>query len=393
MRLPLIDGFRGFFLFFMMITHAQGVLFAPWGVYNHHYFGWVEDAQGFVFLSGLVVAMVYGRRMIREGEGAMRAAIMARIGLIWRHHAGLVILFLAAALTLPIAGLSSDLLAEQAAAPVALTLASLLLVSGTPHMGILPMYVWLMLATPAILRAFRNGQAPVVAALSASLWFLAQTALPDQAELPVEAALAQAGAPINIGIYFNVFGWQVLFVAGLWFGWQVANRGLDLGWLKTPVAAQVFRVMVVLWLLLGVFDVLFYTGAMPQAYNAWVFPTIDRGNLDTVYLVAAANALYLLGWLVIAGPEAGPVARHVSAALTRVMTLPPLVLMGRHSLTVFCAHVVLVYALSVVMQGVDPQSVPDLWRNLGLYAMTLPLIAVAWIRERSLRPASRVTPA
>jgi hypothetical protein len=392
MRLPLIDGFRGFFLLFMMVTHAQGVLFAPWVVFNHHHFGWVEDAQGFVFLSGLVVAMVYGRRMLQQGEGAMRTAILSRVALIWRHHAGLVLLFLAAALALPRLGLGTDLLAEQMAEPLAFTLASLGLVTGTPHMGILPMYVWLMLATPLILRAFRNGQAAVVAALSATLWFLAQTALPDQAELPIEAVLAQAGSPINIGLYFNVLAWQVLYVTGLWFGWQVADRRLDLSWLRTPVAAQVFRVMLVLWVLLGAFDVLFYTRAMPDDYDNWVFPTIDRGNLDTVYLVAAANALYLVAWLVIAGPIAGPVARAVSAGLVRVVTLPPLVHLGRHSLTVFCTHVVLVYSLSVVMQGVDPQSIPDLWRNLALYAMTLPLFAVAWLRERGLR-APQVKPA
>ena len=62
MRLAILDGFRGFFLLFMMIAHANAYLGAPLGKFNHHYFGWVEDAQGFVFISGLVVALVYARR-------------------------------------------------------------------------------------------------------------------------------------------------------------------------------------------------------------------------------------------------------------------------------------------------------------------------------------------
>ncbi len=388
MRLEIVDGFRGFFLFFMMVTHVQGLVHAPWGVFNHHHFGWVEDAQGFVFLSGLVVGMVYGRRLIGRGEAAMAAAIRARVGLIWRHHAALVLMALAMLAVLPALGLWSDYLRPMAEHPLVFAAASLALLTGTIHMGILPMYIWFMLATPWVLRAFRAGHAATVAAVSATLWFLAQTSLPDQLQLPLEAALAAAGAPINIGIYFNVLAWQVLFLAGLWFGWLSAAGRLDLSWLKTPEAGRVFAVMVALWLILGVFDVLAYTRVMPDRYNDWVFSRIDRGNLEMLYLVAAANALYLAAWLVIAAPvSGGRLARAVSRGLGWAMTRGPLVLLGRHSLAVFSAHVVLVYALSVALWGVEVQEIPEGWRNLILYASTLPLFAVAWIGERGWRRA------
>lgn len=39
MRILIIDGFRGFFLFFMMIVHANMLLKAVAGKLNHHYFG------------------------------------------------------------------------------------------------------------------------------------------------------------------------------------------------------------------------------------------------------------------------------------------------------------------------------------------------------------------
>ncbi|MGL6043624.1 MAG: OpgC domain-containing protein, partial [Sandaracinobacteroides sp.] len=67
MRYPLLDGFRGFFLLFMTIIHANEILDTVAGKLNHHYFGWVEDAQGFVFISGFVVALVYGRALDRKG--------------------------------------------------------------------------------------------------------------------------------------------------------------------------------------------------------------------------------------------------------------------------------------------------------------------------------------
>ncbi|MEO1294186.1 MAG: OpgC domain-containing protein, partial [Pseudomonadota bacterium] len=55
MRLPIIDGFRGFFLLFMMVIHTNDEVNSIIGKLNHHYFGWVENAQGFTFISGLVV--------------------------------------------------------------------------------------------------------------------------------------------------------------------------------------------------------------------------------------------------------------------------------------------------------------------------------------------------
>ena len=142
MRLAILDGFRGFFLLFMMIAHANAYLDAPLGRVNHHYFGWVEDAQGFVFISGLVVALVYARRLLRKGEAAMREGIGARIRKIYTYHAALILVFLAWALLLPLVGIEAEILAQQAEEPFLFTLASLFLVTGTLHMGILPMYIF-----------------------------------------------------------------------------------------------------------------------------------------------------------------------------------------------------------------------------------------------------------
>lgn len=64
-RLTVIDGFRGFFLLFMGVFHFNTVLDTVLGKVNHHNVGWVEDAQGFVFISGLVVGLVYGRKHLR----------------------------------------------------------------------------------------------------------------------------------------------------------------------------------------------------------------------------------------------------------------------------------------------------------------------------------------
>ena len=56
-RFDLIDGMRGYFLVFMLINHlvfARGFWLVE---INHRQFAFVEDAQGFVFLSGLLIGI------------------------------------------------------------------------------------------------------------------------------------------------------------------------------------------------------------------------------------------------------------------------------------------------------------------------------------------------
>ncbi|MBA3326144.1 MAG: OpgC domain-containing protein [Rhodobacteraceae bacterium] len=50
------------------------------GKIHQQFFGWVEDAQRFVFISGLVVGLVYGRQYLRTPSvAAMFGPIMARV--------------------------------------------------------------------------------------------------------------------------------------------------------------------------------------------------------------------------------------------------------------------------------------------------------------------------
>lgn len=58
----------------------------------------MEDAQGFVFISGLVVALVYGRIGMQRGEAAMSEGVHKRIRTIYAHQAGLVLILFASAL-------------------------------------------------------------------------------------------------------------------------------------------------------------------------------------------------------------------------------------------------------------------------------------------------------
>ena len=79
-RVGLIDGLRDIFLVFMFITHLNAVLTG--GVvlrwFSHAQLGFVQDAQGFIFVSGLMVGMVYGPRMLKLGFAAVASALWRR---------------------------------------------------------------------------------------------------------------------------------------------------------------------------------------------------------------------------------------------------------------------------------------------------------------------------
>ena len=382
MRLKILDGFRGYFLLFMMVAHVAGTLGAPIGALSHHSIGWVEDAQGFVFVSGLVVGLVYGKRLIRKGYEAVTGGVFARIGKIYRYQAMMILGFLfATLLSAALTGMVPGALRSYADEPVVFTLLSLLLIGSSMHMGILPMYIFYLLATPVILTLFARGRALMVGVTSVLLWLVAQTGTFDMLQFPLERLLAEAGHETNIGIYFDVFAWQVLYVAGLYLGWLGATERLDLSLLRRPEMRGTAAVAFAGFLALMAFDF--------AVRGQWFGPDYvlnvgdERAVLSPLYVIAFAIDLFLIAWLLVAGPESGNRLIAIAAGgLAWLMTRPWLMLLGRHSLEVFVTHIVTVYAVAIWAEGRD---IPISVANSLVLISLLPLFAVAWLREESAR--------
>ncbi len=396
MRLTLLDGFRGFFLLFMMVAHVNGSFHAILGDYNHHMLGWVEDAQGFVFISGFVVGLVYTKILDRKGPGGMGSAVFKRIRTIYTYQAVMILAFAATALGLAAFNMEPNILGQYVDDPAVFTIASLMLVTGSLHMGILALYIWLMLLTPLALLAFHKGWAKWWAVASVAAWLLAQSGLPDAAQIPVESALKDAGHGINIGIYFNVFGWQTLYFLGLFLGFLFARDALDTSKLRDPRLRPIFWLAVAGVVAFAIFDRAMSLGWIEKDLRSTLWREIDRGNMHIVYLANFLLDLFVISWLLVAGPESG---NRVLAALGRgiawFFTRRPLVFLGQHSLQVFSAHVVMTYIIMWVMTGRD---LPALWDNVFLLLSVGSLYVVAWghelwTRQSAPRPNSNsVTP-
>lgn len=382
MRYQILDGFRGFFLVFMTIVHVNLPLDSIIAKLNHHYVGWVEDAQGFVFISGIVVGLAYGGMLHKRSASAMRVAIWRRVGTIYLHQASLIALFVVTALFLVAKDYDPGYTALYANEPFLFTFFSLLLVTGSVNMGILPMYIVFLIATPAILVLMRNGHFPAVIIGSIALWLVAQVGLVDLVNQWAEEVAAGAGRPVPFGIFFNIFGWQLIYVSGLACGWLLVKGALDLRFLQAPQYSAACGVAAVAIIGLAVFDRVIGWELISSDYSRAFLARKYREDFGPIYLVAFMLDVFVITWLLVAGPLSRWTLIRMAADLARrVFTHPALRLVGRHSLTLFSYHIVLTY---VVRLAVGPGPVSQATGAVVLLASAASLFAVALIIERRI---------
>jgi hypothetical protein len=361
----------------MMIIHADAYLKTVVGKLNHPYFGWVEDAQGFVFMSGPVVGLGYGGRYIRHGYDGMSSAIWKRIRTIYSHQLFLIALFLVAALITCSFAVTPKVIDAYLREPIILPLLSAILVTGSMHMGILPMYIVFLAATPFAFRLLKQERYLTYVAVIALLWMVAQSRLPDLIVLGLENEIASAGHKLNLGIFFNVFGWQVLFFAGLAIGYLMAAKKFDPQILWSPDGYTAFLVCIGVFLFLGIYDRIIFDFWFGNAFSQLILGEADRGNFSFIYLIAFAADLYIVAWLLGPGVTAPQkLWRVLAQTLVKLMTLRPLVFLGQHSLHVFTAHIVLIYILAAVFQNGPPSAI---MANIMVLLSPAPLFLVAWL--------------
>ncbi|PZX16017.1 hypothetical protein LX81_02289 [Palleronia aestuarii] len=380
-RLYIIDGFRGFFLLFMGIVHFNGILGTTIGRYNHHVVGWVEDAQGFVFISGMVVGLVYGKKFLRSDDPSTATrAIWARIRTIYSHHAGLIFIFLASALLLGAA--VPNVLAPYAREPIVFTMTSLVFTSSSMHMGILPMYIGFMVFVPLAFRWLHEGKDPAFWALVGVCWLAAQTALAGFLMNLAQNGLRVAGVPVTFGIYFNLLGWQVLFFVGLFFGFRMAQGRLDLSVLSAPGYRLAFLIAGTGIILLAIYKLSLGNGVFPADFftRDLVRNLNERSTLSTIYVAAFALDAFVIVWLLNAGvTDRAAWVRGLSGAIRWLFSRPALVFLGQHSLHVFSFHLLVFYAMGILVEHTD---MTEFVRSLVLVAATASLWLAAWAHAR-----------
>lgn len=355
-----IDALRGLMLVLMTLTHLPTRLSTPLS----QPFGFVSAAEGFVLLSAFVAAKVYTGKQLRAGDEALRQGFHARALKIWLVQAALLcVLFTLIALlgVLNHQPAVTDLLDFYLQRPLVAFAAGLMLIYNPPLLDILPMYILFMLVSPLLLLAGgRRGWLGVLAA-SAALWAAAQR---DVGTHLYEAAARWARLPVparETGA-FELLGWQFLWVLGLWMGARAARGEAVVPALGRGVirAAWVVALVGLVWRH-GAGQVPF--PAVPEtggALAATVNAAFDKWHLGPLRLLNLAA-------LVVLVLHHGP---RLAARLRRLRTLE---LLGRASLPVFVAHLLLVL-LALAFFGAAHGG-RSWWVDAGMLAVSF---AVLW---------------
>jgi hypothetical protein len=321
-----IDALRGLMLVLMTFTHLPTRFASPLG----QPLGFVSSAEGFVFLSAFMCGWVYSERAKRDGFSRMRRALWQRAGALYTWHIALLVFLLTV-----IAGIArahgqsaiTDLISFFSKDPATALTAGLVLLYNPPLLDILPMYVLFLLLSPLLLEhGSRDGWGALLG-LSAATWLLAQH---DGGRDIYEWFSGLAGWPVpydQTGA-FAFLAWQLLWVAGLRAG-ALHVQAADAGETATPWSRPV------LWT----------ATALAIAFFAWrhvtgQIPFGDHGSLNALFDKWHLGPMRLLNFAVLA-----ILVVHGRRLVVALAEHSSIATMGRASLTVFSAHLVLCLVL------------------------------------------------
>lgn len=331
-----LDMFRGLALVMIFINHVPGTVYEN---YTSRNFGFSDAAEAFVFMSGLAAGLAYCNHFRSGFSWAGVARVWARVRQLYLVHLAMTVLtlavFAAGALWF---GAPKMLVTNNVMALFQQPLGVMIGIPAMTHqlgyLNILPLYIVLLLLTPALLWA----------GLRRPLWVLAGSVL-------VWAAAGQfrlnfPSYPAPGGWFLGPLSWQILFVIGL-----LSGAAMKVGQSFVPFnkvlfgSAVVFLVGVLLWARIpalgeaGRAGLGVLSGAGLPFYVTW----FDKTYLALPRLLHALALFYVFAAL----PGVRRFAGSPCAA--------PLRLLGQQGLAVFATGTV----ISMVLQTIKTEHMPD----------------------------------
>jgi len=308
-----IDTLRGMMLVVMAIDHAS--LFSL-PVYEG--LGFFSAAQGFIFLSGIVVGLVYGKYAESGFREELWKKAKSRARKIYLSHL-LIYLFI---LSLSVLSSSHAMRWKQLVPlisddPVKALVLGTALLYQPRLLDILPMYFLFVLVSPAVLFYFKSSKEKYVLLGSLFIWGAAQ--------LGVRKFLYSSLGkyiPIDLG-YFDIFAWQIVYICGLYVGYtQYYNQ-------KGKVKINGLLFVLSLVAIIGMFLV-------KHEYISIV--DIGKINLDSLTDNEKMRPLRLFNFFVFCYAIAA-----LSIKYKNFLKIKSIAYLGRHSLQVFSFHVLFVF--------------------------------------------------
>jgi len=326
-RRPELDALRGLFLVWMTLTHLP----TRFSDFVNQPIGFVTSAEGFVFLSALLVGRIYVRELLRD-EAGVHFRLWKRSLKIYGYH--LLMLTFAFTIAAEFAvhthrAALTNLLNFYLAHPFVAIVGSVLLLYCPPLLDILPMYVTFLFFTPLVLSAaVRYGWRRILAG-SGLIWLLAQFGLRNVVHDVIVRA-THLPIPLQETGAFNLFAWQGVWIAGLWLGARSATGAIPLR--KIPGWAVGVSCAVCLFFIgvrHGWLGAHLTQQALGMKLDKW-----QIGPLRVINLVTFTIVGYWLRKYVI-----------------KLVQREPFLTLGKASLEVFCAHVFFVFVGLALLYG------------------------------------------
>lgn len=356
-RKPEFDALRGLFLVWMTLTHL------PTRISDlvNQPFGFISSAEGFVFLSALLVGRVY-MRQATENSGQLRSKLWKRALRVYAYHVVLLLLaftFAAAFAVYRHHAALEHLLDFYLAHPAVAIIGSLLLIYCPPLLDILPIYVIFLLASPfAFSIAVKRSWRPVILG-STIIWILAQFHLRIYVH-DVVVRVTHLPIPLQEWGAFNLFAWQWVWIMGMWMGARSVEGELPLHrlpkWTTWVAGALCLFCVGVRHDLLG--------AHLTQENLEILVDKWQLGPLRLLNIIAFVCVLYSL-----------------RGAVRWLISREPFITLGRASIEVFCAHLLFVFVGLALLYGEVPQL-------HGIYALSLLIatfIGLLYVAQRQVR--------
>jgi hypothetical protein len=321
-------------------------------------YGFSDAAEFFVFISGYTAGFVYGPSVVYGQLLGATKRLMKRAWQLYIAHIFLFLFFIAQIARAarkfdnPMYGNEYNifLFLEH---PDVMIGQALMLKFKPVDLDVLPLYIVLVLALPLILWGLVKR--PYLTMLgSAVLYVLARVFDWNLPSFP------------SGNWYFNPFAWQLLFVFGAWCGLTGAVKIAPL------IHSRAVLALALVWIAFSFVIVMTWhvpmLDAMVPKWLIHIIYPIDKSDLDMFRLIHfLALAVVFVRYI----PRSWPMLHS--------RLLRPLVLIGQHSLPIFCLGVFLSFAAHWFLVQIEGDVVAQILVSLaGMMAM----VGAAWLLDR-----------
>ncbi len=306
-----IDSIRGLMLVLITINHFGGRI----ADFVWQPLGFVSDAEGFIFISGFVFALVYSKYLVDRKLFIKKT--IHRCFTIYKYHFLLV-------LGIPLTGMLIPAYSQcwgnainffNVCTFFKYCLATIPMIYQPYLMDILPLYIILILLACPFLILLHKGKESLALALVFSLWVIGQFINPV-------ALLCRHLFHAYTSMSFNVFLWQLVFMTGIYLGYK-KKVGQEIPFIKSRTIKTLLVFIFVVCMVLR------HWGRINEPLSAFLLAITNREFMSLIRVIDFFAVLYV-----------------ISAILKPIPVkygIPGLGYLGKHSLQVFAFHIAFSY--------------------------------------------------